>query len=38
MKDSNRPIGTFVILIIYLVVIIASWLGVYMLMLSRGGN
>jgi hypothetical protein len=38
MKDSNRPIGTLVFLLIYLVVIIASWIGVYLLMLSRGGN
>jgi hypothetical protein len=37
MNDSNRPIGTFVFLLIYLVIVIASWIGVYMLMLSRGG-
>jgi hypothetical protein len=38
MKDNNRPIGTLVFLLIYIIVIIASWLAVYALMLSRGGN
>jgi len=37
VKDDNRPIGTFVFLLIFLVMIIGSWLGVYALMLSRGG-
>jgi hypothetical protein len=37
MKKEEHPKGTLVILIIFLFLTILSWLGVYSLMLSRGG-
>lgn len=37
MKKEEHPKGTLVILIIFLFLTVAAWLGVYSLMLSRGG-
>ncbi len=37
MKDDDRPRGTMVILIIFLLLLIASWVGVYLILLQRGG-
>jgi len=37
MKKDDQPRGTLVILLIYLVIIVLSWVGVYLLMLQRGG-
>ena len=35
--DEQQPKGTLVILLIFLVVLALSWIGMYLLMLSRGG-
>ena len=37
MKKEEHPKGTMVILLIFLVLAVLSWLGIYALMLSRGG-
>jgi len=37
MKNDDQPRGTLAILIIFLVLILLSWFGVYAIMLSRGG-
>lgn len=37
MKPEQQPKGTLVILIIYLVILAASWISMYLLMLNRGG-
>jgi len=34
---DEHPKGTLFILIIFLIVVIIAWLGIYALMLSRGG-
>ena len=36
-KKEEHPKGTLVILLIFLVLTVLSWLGIYSLMLSRGG-
>ncbi len=36
-KDTYRtPQGTLALLLVYLVLIVAGWIGVYLTMLSRG--
>lgn len=36
-KDAYRaPQGTLALLLVYLALIVAGWLGVYLLVLSRG--
>jgi hypothetical protein len=37
MKPDEHPKGTLVILLIFLVVVIITWFGIYMIMLTRGG-
>lgn len=37
MKKEEHPKGTLVILLIFLFLTLVTWLGVYFLMLSRGG-
>jgi hypothetical protein len=37
MKKNDQPRGTLAILLIFLVLLIISWVGVYLLMLQRGG-
>ncbi len=37
MKQEHQPKGTFAILIIFLVATILSWIGIYVIMLQRGG-
>jgi hypothetical protein len=37
MKKDDQPRGTLIVLLIYLGLIIISWVGVYLLMLQRGG-
>lgn len=37
MKDDDKPRGTMLILLIFLFLLIASWVGVYLIMLQRGG-
>jgi hypothetical protein len=37
MKKEEHPKGTLVILLIFLFLTVVTWLGVYSLMLSRGG-
>ena len=37
MEADHQPKGTLVILVFYLALTILSWLGVYLLMLQRGG-
>jgi hypothetical protein len=36
-KKEDHPIGTLIIMLIFLVLVALSWLGIYSLMLSRGG-
>lgn len=41
MKEENddlQPKGTLAILLVYLVLVIISWVGVFLLMVSRGGG
>lgn len=38
MEPEEKPKGTFVILLIYLVITALSWLGIYLLMLQRSGG
>ena len=35
--NEEHPKGTFVILLIFLLLTIILWLGIYQIMLSRGG-
>lgn len=37
MKKEDQPRGTLAILLIFLILTIASWVGVYLIMLQRGG-
>lgn len=37
MEPDEHPKGTLFILLIFLVLSVASWIGIYALMLSRGG-
>lgn len=37
MEKDKHPRGTLVILLAFLLLVVASWLGIYFLMLSRGG-
>lgn len=37
MKSEEQPKGTMVILLAFLIFTILSWIGVYMIMLQRGG-
>ncbi len=37
MKQEHQPRGTFAILIIFLALTILSWIGVYLILLQRGG-
>jgi hypothetical protein len=37
MEPEEHPKGTLFILFIFLVLTVISWLGIYFLMLSRGG-
>lgn len=37
MLKDEQPRGTFAILLIFLVLILVSWVGVYVLMVNRGG-
>gem|GEM_PF-3918381 len=37
MKKEEHPKGTLVILVIFIILTILAWLGVYAIMLSRGG-
>jgi hypothetical protein len=36
MKGPQTPQGTFALLLVYFVIIIALWTNVYMTMISRG--
>ena len=38
MKPDDQPKGTFVILLIFLVILALSWFGVYAIMLNRMGG
>ena len=37
MQKETQPRGTLAVLIVYLIITIASWVGVYLLMVQRGG-
>lgn len=36
--EDEKPKGTMVILLVYLAITIVLWLGVYFILLSRGGS
>ncbi len=38
MKPDEKLKGTLVILLIYLIITILSWIGIYLLMLQRSGG
>jgi hypothetical protein len=38
MKPDEQPKGTFVILLVFMVILAASWIGMYLLMIARGGG
>ena len=38
MQPDDKPKGTMAILLIYLVILILSWGGMYFLMLQRSGG
>jgi hypothetical protein len=35
-RDPKTPMGTLVLLVVFMILIIALWTNVYLLMLSRG--
>lgn len=35
-RDPKTPMGTLVLLVVFVILIVALWVNVYMLMLSRG--
>jgi hypothetical protein len=37
MEKDKHPKGTLFLLLIFLLLVVVSWLGIYFLMLSRGG-
>jgi|WetSurMetagenome_2_1015567.scaffolds.fasta_scaffold329147_3 hypothetical protein len=37
MKPDEHPKGTLVILLIFLVLAVITWLGIYSVMIARGG-
>jgi len=37
MEKDKHPRGTLIILLAFLLLVVSSWLGIYFLMLSRGG-
>jgi hypothetical protein len=38
MKDPDTPQGTLALLLVYIVIVVALWMNVYLTMLSRGVN
>jgi hypothetical protein len=38
MKGPDTPQGTFALLLVYVVIVIALWMNVYLTMISRGVN
>ncbi len=37
MEKDDRPRGTLAILLIFLILLLLSWGGVYLIMIQRGG-
>lgn len=37
-KDPKTPMGTLVLLVVFLITTVALWLNAYFVMLSRGGT
>ena len=38
VEGNDQPKGTMVILVVFLVLILLSWAGMYMLLIQRGGG
>lgn len=38
MEPEEKPKGTLAILLIYLVILVLNWIGMYLLMLHRAGG
>ena len=35
-RDTKTPMGTLVLLVVFVILLVALWVNVYVLMLSRG--